>query len=158
MRSEALNWSVVGSDNVKLGIVIAPCDEQHLPQLLERFQSLNGVTKVEIETPPLSDPPTVITDRPNPHLPTDASGPEASPVLGFRRVCISIYGPTQAPHFSRTAGRLHRLCPSLATWRPGQFLSCRPSAHRITGRARAIYGSERGAMHKHGVRIQDPGD
>lgn len=85
-----------------------------------------------------------------------AFGPEASLRREVRRVCIALYGPNQAIPF-RTAGRLRCLRPVLVARQSSQLLSCRPDANGITDRARAKYAAERGAMHKHGVRIQDPG-
>ena len=61
LRPENLTWSLTGKDKVKLGIVIACDHEPHVRELIERFQGLHGVTKIESEAPPAPDVP-VITD------------------------------------------------------------------------------------------------
>ena len=62
LRPEALVWSLVGPDKVKLWFIVEPDREHHLPPLSDRFGQIEGVTKVEIEDPPTLSALPVITD------------------------------------------------------------------------------------------------
>lgn len=62
LQPESLIWALLGGNKIKLLLVIAPRLDHHLCDLVERFQRVPGVFKVEIENPPELGASPIIMD------------------------------------------------------------------------------------------------